>query len=88
MVIGHTNCGMKNANVDKIKSSMIEKGVPEEEINKVDLSKWIGSIEDEEINVIETVKKIKEHPLIADGIIVHGLIVDIVTGELKVLVKG
>ena len=79
---------MKNANVDKIKSSMIEKGVPEEEINKVDLSKWIGSIEDEETNVIETVKKIKEHPLIADEIIVHGLIVDIVTGELKVLVRG
>lgn len=68
---------------------MIEKGVAEEEIDKVDLSSWIGSIPDErEENVIQTVEKIKNNPLISDEIIVHGLIIDIVTGELKVLVNG
>ena len=67
---------------------MIEKGVAEEEIDKLDLSSWIGSIPDEEENVIQTVEKIKNNPLISDEIIVHGLIIDIVTGELKVLVNG
>jgi carbonic anhydrase len=33
------------------------------------------------------VEKIKNHPLIPD-VPVHGLIIDIVTGELKVLVDG
>ena len=88
MVIGHTECGMKNANTEKIKTIMIEKGVAEEEIDKVDLSSWIGSIPDEEENVIQTVEKIKNNPLISDEIIVHGLIIDIVTGELKLLVNG
>ncbi len=52
------------------------------------LTEWIGAIPDEEQNVIETVEKIKNHPLITDKVPIHGLIIDIVSGKLDVLVDG
>lgn len=88
MVIGHTDCGMAHANPEKIKNNMLEKGVPEEEIDKVNLVEWIGAIEDEEKNVIKTVETIKNHPLISNEVPIHGLIMDIVSGKLDVLVDG
>ncbi len=88
MVIGHTDCGMAHADSDKIKANMIAKGISEEEINKVDLVEWIGAISGEESNVIETVEKIKNHPLITDEVPIHGLILDLTSGKLDVLVDG
>ncbi|MDD5959157.1 MAG: carbonic anhydrase [Methanobrevibacter wolinii] len=88
MVIGHTDCGMANANEEKIKNNMIEKGISEEEINKVNLKEWIGAIDDEESNVVKTVETIKNHPLISNEIPIHGLIINIENGKLKVLVDG
>ena len=63
---------------------MIARGIKEEDIAKYDLAEWIGGFADEEENVLNVVEKIKNHPLIPD-VPVHGLIIDIVTGELKVL---
>ena len=37
---------------------------------------------------METVEKIKTHPLITDKVPIHGLIIDIVSGKLDVLVDG
>lgn len=87
MVIGHTECGMANSDIEALKKSMLDKGISIEEIEKVDLEKWIGCFGDEEENVIDSVEKIKNHPLIPDSIPVHGLILDIVSGKLKVLVN-
>ena len=56
----------------------------EEVLVEYDLAEWIGGFESEEENVLNVVEKIKNHPLIPD-VPVHGLIIDIVTGELKVL---
>lgn len=88
MVIGHTDCGMANADPDKIRNNMIARGIPEEEIDKVDLIEWIGAISGEESNVLETVEQIKNHPLITDEVPIHGLIIDLETGKLDVLVDG
>ena len=62
MVIGHTECGMAGSDPDKLRNAMIERGIPQEEIDKVDLKSWIGGFEDEEKNVIDTVEKIRNHP--------------------------
>jgi carbonic anhydrase len=88
MVIGHTNCGMANVDPKKLKITMEERGIDPEEIAKVDLKKWIGAIDGEEVNVIQTVKKIKNSPFIPEDIPVHGLIIDIESGELKILVDA
>ena len=87
LVVGHTDCGMASADADELKEKMIARGIKEEDIAKYDLAEWIGGFDDEEENVKNVVEKIKNHPLIPD-VPVHGLIIDIVTGELKVLVDG
>ncbi|MDI6882488.1 MAG: beta-class carbonic anhydrase [Methanobacteriales archaeon] len=85
MVIGHTDCGMANVNFEKLRKAMEENGVPRDFIEELGLEDWIMAIEDEEKNVIEGVKAIKEFRAIPDDIPVHGLIIDIRTGKLKVL---
>ena len=79
--------GMAGADAEALKEKMIARGIAEEDIAKYDLAEWIGGFDDEEENVKNVVEKIKNHPLIPD-VPVHGLIIDIVTGELKVLVDG
>ena len=87
MVVGHTECGMAGADAEALKEKMLARSIKEEDIAKYDLEEWIGGFESEEENVKDVVEKIKNHPLIPD-VPVHGLIIDIVTGELKVLVDG
>lgn len=84
LVVGHSECGMAGADAEALKEKMIQRGIKEEDIAKYDIAEWIGGFEDEEENVLNVVDKIKNHPLIPD-VPVHGLIIDIVTGELKVL---
>ena len=89
LVVGHTECGMAHANPDAVKSKMIEMGIDEADIEAVgDLATWIGAIPGEEQNVLETVETIKNHPLISSQIPIHGLIMDITTGEVEVLIDG
>ena len=87
MVVGHTECGMAGSDTEALKEKMLARGIKEEDIAKYDIEKWIGGFDSEEENVKNVVKKIKNHPLIPD-VPVHGLIIDIVTGELKVLIDG
>ena len=84
LIVGHSECGMAGADADTLKEKMLARGIAEEDIAKYDLAEWIGGFDDEEENVLNVVEKVKNHPLIPD-VPVHGLIIDIVTGELKVL---
>lgn len=89
LVVGHSECGMAHANPDAVRAKMIEMGIKEEDIDAIgDLTKWIGAIPGEENNVLETVEAIKNHPLITSEVPIHGLIMDIVTGKVDVLVNG
>jgi len=85
MVIGHTDCGMANVDFERLRETMEEKGVPRDFIEELGLEDWILAIKDEEKNVIEGVRTIKEFRAIPHDIPVHGLIIDVRTGELKVL---
>ena len=87
LVVGHNQCGMAGVDIDGLTSKMLEMGISQDVINQYDLKTWIGSFESEEENVIQVCEKIRNHPLIAD-VPVHGLLIDIVTGELKVLTEG
>jgi len=88
ILIGHYDCGMSNVDVEKLKSIMLERGISPEEIAKIDIGDWIGSIESEESNVINGINKIKKSPLIPDDVPVHGLIIDPITGKIDILVNG
>lgn len=86
MVVGHTECGMAGSDPEALRQKMIDGGIDEAEIEKVDLKAWSGVFDDEKENVIETVEAIRNHPLIPKEVPIHGVMLDIVTGELEVVV--
>ncbi|MDR2967966.1 MAG: carbonic anhydrase [Methanobacteriaceae archaeon] len=88
MLVGHHDCGMTRVGAEKLKITMVERGISTNEIAKVDIQKWIGAIESEESNVIKGVEKIKNSSFIPDDIPVHGLIIDPLTGIVDVLYNG
>ena len=85
LVVGHTECGMAGSDPEALKQKMIDGGIDEAEIEKIDLKSWSGVFDDETENVISTVETIRNHPLIPD-VPIHGLMIDIVSGELEVVV--
>jgi len=88
VVVGHTNCGMAGVDIAGLAAKMRAAGVPDAAIAELDLANWIGTFASEEENVIETVKRIKASPYLPAALPVHGLLLDIRTGELTVLVNG
>jgi len=88
MVVGHYDCGMANVDPEKLIDAMKARGVDEKTLSEVDIKEWIGAIDGEEENVLNVVEKIKESPFIPDDVPIHGLIIDLYDGKLKVLVEG
>ena len=88
MVVGHYDCGMANVDQEKLENTMKERGVDEKLLSDIDLKDWIGAIDGEEENVVEVVEKIKESPFIPEDVPIHGLIIDLYDGKIKVLVEG
>ncbi|WP_120169204.1 beta-class carbonic anhydrase [Thermohalobacter berrensis] len=86
-IVGHKDCGMAKQDLDDIKNKMIERGIPEEEINKIDLKEWTGIIDNESENVKEVVNKLKNSPYIPKDVKIHGLVIDPNSGELEVIVE-
>jgi len=88
IVMGHTRCGMAHAKAEELVESMKHRGIKEEVLKQVDFAKWLGLFKSEEENVRQVVKKLKESPLLPANVPVHGLIIDIDTGAITVLVNG
>lgn len=89
-VIGHTDCGMENLDVRRLIEKMKSNGITDETIESVaesgvDFEKWLGGFESAECAVLDSVDKIRHHPLIPEHIKVEGLLIDSVTGELSVV---
>lgn len=90
MVIGHTECGVQGMNANEMLHIMRERGIPQERIDLVrhcgiDLDKWLTGFCETPNAVKDTVELIKNHPLMADEIIVRGYIMDSLTGALTPL---
>ena len=93
LVIGHLGCGMSNVDTEKIIQNMLDSGISKETINAleyagINFNEWLhgfGCVND---SVKETVKLIKNHPLISSSISVHGLIMDSQTGKLELVIDG
>ena len=90
MVIGHHACGMAHATSDELIDAMLARGIAQQDIDKVKakLTAWVDEFHDPELNVVHTVNNIKNNPLIAKNIPVHGLIFHPDNGEVDVLVNG
>jgi carbonic anhydrase len=93
-VIGHTQCGLAHANPTALTASMQALGVDpqalieKEELGNVQgLMNWLGAFDDVHINVKEVVNVIRNSPYLPK-IPVHGLVIDINTGELEMVDRG
>ena len=87
MVIAHSNCGACHMNGSEMKSLMLERGIRQDvldtiELCGINLDHWLEGFRDTEDSVRKTVQTSRRHPLVPQGINLHGYIIDSVTGEL------
>ena len=87
MVIAHSDCGACHMSSEKMIEHMKARGIKQETIDMirfcgVDFDSWLYGFEDTENSVRKTVETIVNHPLLPSDIIVHGFIIDSVTGAL------
>lgn len=87
LVIGHLDCGMAGLKGEQVVDRLKDRGITEEELKDQDVNveKWLSGCEVIEQGVLNTVKLIKEHPLLPKDVLVHGLTIDPTTGKLELL---
>ncbi len=87
MVVGHTDCGVQHIDSDLIIGDLRKRGISMENIELlkyagVDFEKWLCGFNTVEESVADTVKLLKEHPLIPKDIVIRGFVMNTETGEL------
>ncbi|OOM11741.1 beta-class carbonic anhydrase [Clostridium saccharobutylicum] len=92
-VVGHHGCGMSNLDTKSIVNKMIDRGIDKETISMlnnagIDVEGWLHGFESVEDSIRESVRAIKNHPLIPKDIRVHGLIMDSETGKIDIVING
>lgn len=90
VVIGHHGCGMSNLNTDSIMNKMLSRGINSEVISTlnnsgINVGDWLHGFESVEDAIRESVRSLKNHPLMPKDVNVSGLIMDPETGKLDVV---
>lgn len=91
LVIGHTDCGARCTDSQKMIEKMKEQGITQTNIDMIkyygiDFDSWLGGFNDLNDSVKKSVELIHKHPLIPETVRVYGLVIDSVTGELARIV--
>lgn len=86
-IIGHDDCGMGQTDYELLKEKMIDRGVAEDAIILVedDLTSWLDKFHHPEENVKEVVRKIRRNPFIPKDVLIHGLVINPYSGQLRVI---
>lgn len=94
IVVGHTECGLSHINPVTLTASMQALGVdPQQLIERHKLGdingllRWLGAFSDVHLNVREVVNVIRTSPYLPK-VPVHGLVINIQTGELELVDRG
>src|ERR1041385_6826685 len=86
-IIGHTDCRVKQTSaselIDRFRALGIERAKLPDNVNE-----FFGLFASESANVLKAVDYVRQSPLIGPAIPVHGLIVDIQSGQVEWLVNG
>ena len=93
MVVGHTSCGTCGMEAAHMLEELGRAGVPRERIEAAiardpRAASLLNGFEDLEDEVRASVRKVREHPLMPDGVRVWGFTIDIETGELTAVAPG
>jgi len=88
LVIGHTDCGARHTDSKKIIEKMKQRGIEQKNIDLVkyygiNFDSWLGGFKDLDLSIKKSVELIRNHPFVPEEIMIHGLVIDSVTGELR-----
>jgi carbonic anhydrase len=87
-VVGHHGCGMTGMSCARILDKAIARGIPASTIDTlrhagIDLDGWLVGFAHPRQGVIESVRLIRNHPLLPADVSVAGLLIDPETGKLE-----
>lgn len=90
MVIGHTGCGVQGMKGEHMLTLMRRRGISDKDIEllrnrRPDLERWLDGFEETPCAVMDSVKMIRQHPLIPADVTVSGYMIDSETGKLSPL---
>jgi len=86
-VIGHTDCKIRHATIGELTERFRALGIERRQLPE-NLTDYFGIFASERQNVIRGVDFIRQSPLIGPRVPVHGLMVDILSGQLEWIVNG
>ncbi|MCL5098810.1 MAG: carbonic anhydrase [Candidatus Omnitrophica bacterium] len=86
-IIGHTDCRVSHTTVLELTDLFLAQGIDRAQLPS-NLNEFFGLFASERQNVINAVENARRSPLIGPAIPVHGLLVDIQSGQLEWLVNG
>ena len=92
-VVGHHGCGMSNLDTKSLVDKMINRGIKDETLLTlknagINVERWLHGFESVEESIKESVRMIKDHPLLPKDIKVHGLIMSSETGKIEIIING
>ena len=92
-VVGHHGCGMSNLDTTSLVNKMINRGIKAETLLTlknagINVEGWLHGFESIEESIKESVRMIKNHPLLPKDIKVHGLIMSSETGKIEIIING
>lgn len=92
-VVGHYGCGMTGLSCEKFLQKAVARGVPEQTLDMlrrsgIDLEHWLTGFKSPQDGVLQSVALIRNHPLLPQGVPVHGLMISPETGKLDLLIDG
>jgi carbonic anhydrase len=92
-VIGHHGCGMAKLDSDALVNKIKARGIPDNvfdtlENSGIKLDRFFKGFDRAEDNVEHSVEMIRKHPLMPEGIPVHGFVIHPETGKLDWIVNG
>src|SRR6185503_8122753 len=86
-IIGHTDCRVRQTSVSELIDRFRALGVDRSKLPD-NVNEFFGLFASERANVMKAVDYVRQSPLIGSAIPVHGLMVDIQSGQLEWLVNG
>src|SRR6185369_17755054 len=93
LIIGHHDCGMSGLSCSRIIEKARARGISDDifhtlENSGIELNRWLVGFDKVEDGVRQSVKLVRNHPLLPKDVPVHGLLIHPVTGKLEWLVDG
>jgi carbonic anhydrase len=86
-IIGHTDCRVKQTSASALIDCFRALGIDRSKLPD-NINEFFGLFASERTNVIKAVEFTRQSPLISSRVPVHGLLVDIQSGQLEWLVNG